>query len=280
MNEIIDAHHHCWQLSRPECRWPTPALEPLYRDLGPADFWAEASSCGVSGSILVQSQPHLDDTQYLLTLAERDPRILGVVGWVDLSASNAVQTVHELADHPRLCGIRPMLQDLGEDDWILRRARPDALAALAERKLVFDALVTPRQLPVIHALARHHPTLSIVLDHGGKPNIAQGEMEQWTQHLAALASKPNVACKLSGLATEMMPAQPAEAMNDYIDRILTLFGPKRVLWGSDWPVLTLNSHYADWLARARERVRLRCPEQEAAVFGGNARVVYGLAPKS
>lgn len=279
-SEIIDAHHHCWQLSRAECCWPTPALEPLYRDFTPEDFWAESAPCGVAGAILVQSQPHPDDTQYLLALAQRDPRILGVVGWVDLSAADAAQAVHELAGHPRLCGIRPMLQDLGEDDWILRRARPEALSALAERELVFDALVTSCQLPVIEALARCHPTLTIVLDHGGKPPIAQGEKTQWARSLAAVAAYPNVVCKLSGLATEMAPAQPVEAMDDYIDRILTDFGPQRVLWGSDWPVLTLTSHYAGWLARARDRVRLRFPGQEAAVFGGNARAVYGLPPKN
>ncbi len=276
-NGIIDAHQHCWQLTRPECRWPTPVLEPLYRDFTPDDFWAEASPCGVSGSILVQSQPHPDDTQYLLALAGRDPRILGVVGWVDLSAADAVQAVNELAASPRLCGLRPMLQDLDEDDWILNRARPEALEALAERNLVFDALVTPRHLPVIAELARRHPTLTIVLDHGGKPDIAQRETAEWERGLAALAAHPNVVCKLSGLVTEMAPDQPANEMDGYIDRILTCFGAKRVLWGSDWPVLTLAGHYADWLARARERVRLRSPSLESALFRDNARAVYRLS---
>lgn len=273
---VIDAHQHCWQLDRPECRWPTPGLKPLYRDFTPDDFWAEASPCGVSGSILVQSQPHLDDTRYLLSLAARDPRILGVVGWVDLSAPDAVGTVHELADNPRLRGIRPMLQDLEEDDWILNRARPEALQALAERKLVFDALVTPRHLTVIAELARRHPSLTIVLDHGGKPDIAGGEMETWEQGLTALAARPNVVCKLSGLFTEMAPEQPANEVDGYIDRILTYFGSERVMWGSDWPVLTLAGHYADWLARARERVRLRFPALESALFRDNARAVYRL----
>lgn len=274
---IIDAHQHCWQLARPECRWPTPALKPLYRDFTPEAFWAEASPCGVVGSVLVQSQPHPDDTAYLLALAERDPRILGVVGWVDLSAPTATQAVHELANRPRLCGIRPMLQDLDEEDWILHRARPEALEAMAERQLVFDALVTPTQLPVIGELARRHPGLTIVLDHGGKPDIARRKTAPWERGLEALAKRPNVVCKLSGLATEMAPEQSVEAMDAYIDRILDLFGSERVLWGSDWPVVTLAASYPDWLARARARIRARAPEQEAALFRENALKVYRLS---
>ncbi|WP_036186319.1 amidohydrolase family protein [Marinimicrobium agarilyticum] len=273
---IIDAHQHLWQLGRPECRWPTPALKPLYRDFTPEDFWAEASPCGVVGSVLVQSQPHPDDTRYLLTLAEHDPRILGVVGWVDLSAPAAAQAVHELADEPWLCGIRPMLQDLDEADWILRRARPEALEAMAERQLVFDALVTPIHLPVIDELARRHPSLRIVVDHGGKPAIGRGETGSWERGLAVLARRPNVLCKLSGLATEMAPEQPVEAMDAYIDRILDLFGAERVLWGSDWPVLTLTTRYSDWLERARERIRWRAPALEAALFRNNALEIYRL----
>lgn len=275
---MIDSHQHCWQLARPECHWPTSELEPIYRDFGPDDYWREAAPAGVAGSVLVQSQPHEDDTDYLLGLAERWPSILGVVGWVDLSDARAPERVSDLAQQrPGLRGLRPMLEAETPDDWILTRARPQALSRMAEAGLVFDALIRTEQLPVIEQLAKRHPDLTLVIDHAAKPAIGDGQWWDWLDGLSVLAAHPQVHCKLSGLLTEMGPGQSARDVVPYIEAILRLFGPERVLWGSDWPVLRLAGDYRDWLKRARDCVAPYGPGAEQAVFRDNARRVYRLS---
>ena len=173
--DIIDAHQHCWQLQRPEFAWPTPDLNAIYRDFTPDDFRAEAQPLGVIGSVLVQSQPHIEDTHFLLRLAAAHSHILGVVGWVDLSTSEAAEQLAALAGTPKLRGLRPMLQNLTPDDWILSRAQPEALEAMSAQGLTFDALVYTRHLPFIDTLAQRHPELNIVIDHAAKPVIGTGE---------------------------------------------------------------------------------------------------------
>ncbi|WP_111640290.1 amidohydrolase family protein [Marinimicrobium alkaliphilum] len=271
---ILDAHQHCWQLGKHACQWPTPELEAIYRDFMPADFLAEAEGSAVTGSILVQSQPALEDTHFLLDLARQHRHILGVVGWVDLSAESAVADIARLARDPKLVGLRPMLQGLDADDWILTAARPEALATMAEHGLVLDALVYSRHLPFIHTLAARQPDLRIVLDHAAKPDIARREGESWERPLAELAACPNVYCKLSGLATEMSPDQPWESMLPYIRHLLGAFGPERVLWGSDWPVLNLAGDYSRWLSYCWQAVEEICPLQVADVFCHAAERAY------
>lgn len=273
---IVDAHQHCWQLDRAECVWPSPALSAIYRDFGPDDFWREASPCGVSSSVLIQSQADEADTDYLLSLAEQWPAMAGVVGWTDLSAPDAASRVRALARLPRLCGLRPMLETLTEDDWILQRAQPTALAAMAEQGLVFDALVHSRHLPVLMRLVEDHPGLTVVLDHAAKPNVAEGEFECWRHGLLRLARYPSVHCKLSGLLTELAPCQPWEHLTPYVETIVEAFGPERLLWGSDWPVLKQAGDYARWLALAWQQVQRLLPGQESKVFRDNARRLYCL----
>lgn len=279
MNEpaVIDSHQHCWQLDRPECRWPTPELSAIYRDFGPGDYRREAAPAGVDASVLVQSQPDERDTDYLLSLAEASPGVLGVVGWLDLAAPDAAARVVATAERPGLCGLRPMLEAIERDDWILECARPEALALMAEWGLAFDALIRPRHLGVINVLARRHPELIIVIDHAAKPDIGAGQWRDWHEGLAALAARPNVLCKLSGLVTEMAPGQPLDELAPYARAVLELFGPERVLWGSDWPVLRLAGDFHRWLTLARERVADFDPAAEPAVFADNARRCYRLA---
>lgn len=276
MVAIIDAHQHCWQLGQHDCTWPTPEFEAIYRDFSPPDFAAEALALGVTGSVLVQSQESLADTRYLLQQAAEHPHILGVVGWVDLASADALEQIPALATDRHLKGLRPMLQNLIEDDWIVSRALPEALATMSDCQLSFDALVYSRHLPGIKTLAERHPQLPIVLDHAAKPAIGKGEWQYWRQGLATLASHPNVCCKLSGLITEMAPRQHWQALLAYIREILTLFGPERVLWGSDWPVLQLAGDYDRWLSYSWQAVQQFSPGCEEAVFADNARRFYCL----
>jgi L-fuconolactonase len=280
---LIDAHQHFWRLADRAGQWPPPSLAEIHRDFLPGDLTPLLAASAVEGTVLVQSLPTRADTDFLLALAERHPFVLGVVGWVDLAADDAPAQIAELAGNPRLKGLRPMLQDLPDDDWIDDPALDPAIEAMVEHGLTFDALVMPRHLPALGRFAARHPRLPIVIDHAAKPLIARGLIEPWLSHLNALAGLRHVHCKLSGLPTEAGPPAQSEEIGDdryvpYVDAVLTLFGPRRVLWGSDWPVLNLAGSYGPWLGtcqRLCRRLSLR-PDALGDVFGENARRFYRL----
>jgi len=269
---VIDAHQHFWLLKDRAGGWPPPALSAIHRDFLPADLVPHLAGVGVEGTVLVQSLPSLEDTRFMLGLAEQNPFILGVVGWVDLKATDAAAIIAELAKAPKLKGLRPMLQDLPADDWIDDETLDPAIDAMRSAGLVFDALVLPRHLGPLEKFARRHPDLPVVIDHGAKPEIAEGRYSEWRAAMARLADLENLSCKLSGFLTEKGTQQP-EAIRPYAETILDLFGPERVIWGSDWPVLDLAGDYAGWFAQARAIVPEAAREK---VFGGNARRFYKL----
>lgn len=273
---LIDAHVHFWRIGRNGCAWPPPALTAIHRDFLPDDWGLAGPPCGVNVAIAVQSQASERDTGWLLELARDDPRIAGVVGWTDLAAPDAADRIAALSRNPKLRGLRPMLQDLPDDDWILQPALAPAIDAMVAHALGFDALVRPRHLPPLLRFARRHPALCIVIDHAAKPGIAHAVLDPWRAQTAALAELPNVACKVSGLVTEAGGRLDAEALRPYVGHLLDTFGPQRLLWGSDWPVLNLASGYAAWLRLADALTGLAGAEK-AAVFGGNAARFYGVA---
>ena len=273
---MIDAHQHLWRIGQNDCAWPHAGLPQIHRDHEPADLLAAAAPLGVTGSVLVQSQPSDRDTDYLLALAETEPFILGVVGWADLLAPDASARIADLAARPKLKGLRPMLQSLEPDDWILQPALEPAIAAMVEQGLVFDALVYPRHLDALLRFVRRHPALGVVIDHGAKPAIARMQLDPWRAGIAALAAEPNVTCKLSGLPTEAAPGQDIEAYRPYVDHLVAEFGPERLIWGSDWPVLNLAADYAAWLALAQTLTAPLGEAAQAAIFETNARRVYRL----
>lgn len=276
MSVLIDAHVHFWRIGHNDCAWPPPALAAIHRDFLPDDWALAGPACGVNAAIAVQSQASGRDTAWLLELARDDPRIVGVVGWTDLAAPDAADHIAALSSHPKLCGLRPMLQDLPDDDWILQPALAPAIDAMVAHDLGFDALVQPRHLSPLRRFAQRHPALRIVIDHAAKPGIAHTVLDPWRAQMAALAELPNVACKLSGLVTETGGRTDAEMLQPYVGHLLETFGPQRLLWGSDWPVLNLACDYAAWLRMADALTGLAGAEK-AAVFGGNAARFYGVA---
>ena len=270
---MIDAHFHIWRLERADYGWLTPTLGPIYRDVTLDDWRVQSRPCGVTGGVLVQAAPTEAETRFLLEQAANAPDVLGVVGWTDLLASDAVQAIERLAREPKLKGLRPMLHDIEDPDWILSPSLAPALSAMAELGLVFDALIRPLHIPRVLELARRYPDLRIVIDHGAKPDIAHGQWDDWAQGLEQLARETKAWCKLSGLWTEAGPDAPTSALSRYAQHVLEVFGTERVLWGSDWPVLELAGNYAAW---HRHALSLVAPDQRAAVFSDNARRVYRL----
>ena len=277
----VDAHQHFWTIAdRGEGAWPPPALRAIHRDFAAADLAPLLAAAGVDATVLVQTLPTLAETHWMLDVARATPFVGGVVGWVDFKAPDAPATIEALARDTLLKGLRPMLQDLPDDAWIADPATAPAAEAMARLGLVFDALVLPRQLAALHRFAARHPALAIVIDHAAKPFIARGELEPWRADMARLAALPNLHCKVSGLLTEAGDRTTREALQPYVQALWTLFGPRRLLWGSDWPVLRLAADYASWHALAHRLVDACEPRAGAAerdaIFGANAAALYRL----
>jgi L-fuconolactonase len=274
---IIDAHHHLWRLSRGDYGWLTPELAPLWRDFEPTELAALMAAGGVHGGIVVQATPTEAETAFLLDLAAKTPAILGVAGWTDLVAPDAPDAVGRLAANPALKALRPMLQDLADDDFILRPEVQPALRAMNAAGLRFEALVRPRHLPRLVALRERHPYLPIILNHAAKPDIAGGAFQSWAEDLRRLAADGITVCKLSSLITETGRDWTVSRLRPWVDLVIDAFGPDRVMWGSDWPVALLAGTYGGWLDAARSLVERLTPAERAAILGGTAARVYGLA---
>jgi L-fuconolactonase len=277
--ECIDAHQHFWDPSRGDYGWLTPELSGLYRVFGPDDLKPLREAAKVARTVVVQAAPTIDETRYLLDLARNDSSVAGVVGWVPLDAPNAVELIGDLAHEPKFKAVRPMLQDLPDDRWIENPALTPAIHALIKNNLAFDALIFPRHVASLKIFAERFPSLRIVIDHGAKPQIRDGDAawQTWADGIAELASLPQgLRCKLSGLATEAAPGWTAAKLQPYVDHLLKHFGADRLMWGSDWPVLNLNGDYAQWCDAARQLTSQLNAMQQQAIFGGNAKSFYCL----
>jgi L-fuconolactonase len=270
----LDAHHHLWTLARGDYGWLTPDLMPIYRDFRLSDLAPYLSAAGIEGTILVQAAPTEAETMFLLDIAENAELVRGVVGWTDFDAADGVARIDALAARKLLVGLRPMVQDIADDNWLLGPALAPLLAAMARGGLVFDALVLPRHLPRLLRVIGSHPDLEFVLDHCGKPQLAAGEITIWQRDIALLAEHPNIVCKLSGLVTEAAPDWQIADLRQAVDHVRACFGPQRMLWGSDWPVVNLAGGYAKWFAAAETLLADLSPDEKANIFGGNAARIY------
>jgi len=271
---IVDAHQHFWDPARGDYGWLTPD-NPIHRIFATADLRPLLAETGVDATILVQAAPTPAETDYMLDIARGTPWLLGVVGWIDLEAPDAADEVRRRASDPLFLGVRPMLQDLADPNWILRPKLAPALDTIAAEGLVFDALILSHQIAAIAELAGRHPQLSIVLDHAAKPRLGDADaMPGWAHAMEALAARPNVTCKLSGLLTELRPGGGKDDVLRAVATLFDLFGPQRLIWGSDWPVLTLAGGYQDWFELAREAVAAKDSSAVRAIMGGNALRIY------
>ena len=274
----IDAHRHFWATARGDYGWLTPALGPLWADYGPADAAPLLRARGIAGCVAVQAAETLAESLYLLDMARANPWITGVVGWVDVRSPRAVDDVAALRARGPLVGLRPMLQDL-EPGWILdERARP-LLAWMERSGLCLDALVRPLHLPVVDELLARHPDLLLVVDHAAKPDLRAGRawpgFRAWSRGMAAVARR-GACVKLSGLLTECGPGAGAAELRPVFDVLLEHFGPERILWGSDWPVVRLAAEHDRWCAVTDELLAPLDDADRAWVLGGAATRFYDL----
>lgn len=283
IRQIIDAHHHVWDLSVRSQPWITgETLAPLARSFPVDDLAPEARAAGVAGTVVVQTVCVPEETPELLALADGTDLVAGVVGWADLTAPDAADAIAALREQPggdRLVGIRHQVQEEADPHWLLRPDVRRGLLAVADAGLAYDLVVKPHQLPAATMAAATLTGLTFVLDHLGKPPIATGALEPWATYVRRLAALPNTVCKLSGMVTEADPAGwRTEDLRPYADTVLDAYGPQRLLFGSDWPVCTLQAGYAEVVRIADRLTDGLTSGEKDAVFRHNAIRVYGLQP--
>lgn len=272
----IDAHQHFWQLGRGDYDWLTPELGLIYRDFTPDDLRPILRRHKVDATVLVQAAPTISETEFMLAVAQRTDFVAGVVGWADLEAPDAAAVIGRLAARPRLVGLRPMIQDIPDREWMLRPTLAPAIAEMQRRDLRFDALLKPPHLAPFLQFLRRYPGLSIVVDHGAKPEIRKGRFDDWAPSMREIARDERVHCKLSGLATEADSDWKLDDLRRYIDHLLACFGPRRLMWGSDWPVVNLAGGYDRWMEASVACLGALGAAEQAAIFGGTAARFYGV----
>ncbi|MEV6055123.1 amidohydrolase family protein [Streptomyces sp. NPDC052107] len=280
-HQIIDAHHHVWDLKvRPQSWITGERLGPLNRSFSVSDLEPEARAAGVTAGVVVQTVCGPKETPELLALSACGGLVAGVVGWADLTAPDIADTLAGLRDGPGgagLVGIRHQVQEEPDPNWLLRPDVRRGLNAVAEAGLAYDLVITPHQLPAAIAAASGLPGLVFVLDHLGKPPIATQELTPWSDRIRQLAALPNTVCKLSGMVTEARPgAWSVKDLQPYADTVLDAFGPQRLLFGSDWPVSTLETDYGGIVRLTEQLTDALSPSEKDAVFRRNAARVYNL----
>jgi L-fuconolactonase len=275
---VIDAHQHFWRIARGDYGWLTPQQGVLYRDFAPEDLRQELADCHVTATVVVQAAPTEAETRFLIGLSRDHAEIRGIIGWVDFEAPDVRTRVRALVEEGggKLKGLRPMVQDIEDSNWLARPALDAAFEVLMENDLTFDALAKPVHLEALLQRLRQYPGLAAVLDHAGKPDIAAGSFEPWAKHIEQLAGTTSMCCKLSGLLTEAGPAAGVEVLDPYVAHVFACFGPERVMWGSDWPVVTTRASYREWLDMARRLVARHAPGSEESVFRSCAMRCYRL----
>jgi L-fuconolactonase len=274
----IDSHQHFWNYSAADYPWIGPGMERIARDYLTADLAAVAAPQGIGGSVAVQARQSVAESRWLLDLAETNPFIRGVVGWVDLRSDDVTTALAELAPHNKFVGVRHVVQDEPDPRFLLGEAFVRGLRQLPGFGLTYDLLLYPPQLPAAVELAALLPEQPFVLDHLAKPRIKTGEIQPWRRDIEALAKHGNVCCKVSGMVTEAAwRGWKAADFTPYLDVVLQAFGPERLMFGSDWPVCLLAGEYSEVVGIVEDFFgRLSSAEQQF-IWGGTATRFYCLA---
>jgi len=273
----IDSHQHFWHYSQTEHTWMSDTMSTIRRDFLPEDLQPLLASLNFDGCIAVQARQSLEETRWLLELADRFSFIKGVVGWLDLCSPELSTQLRRFANHPKLVGVRHVVQDEPDDAFMLRAEFRHGIAQLQQLGLTYDLLLFPKHIPAAVRLVEEFSDQPFVLDHIAKPSIAQGLISPWREDLQRLAQRPNVSCKLSGMVTEAKWKQwkPGD-YRPYLDTVVEAFGSDRLMIGSDWPVCLLSSDYTSTMQLVIEYIQQFPEEAQAAILGGNCARFYGI----
>lgn len=274
----IDAHHHMWKYTVAEYGWITPEQKVIRRDFLPEDLEPLMHHFGIEGTVAVQARQTLEETTWLLGLSEKHPLIRGVVGWVPLTDGAAVKrSLEQFAGNRRLRGVRHVVQDEPDPRYILRKDFNEGISTLHDLGLRYDILVFERQLPAAIEFVDRHPKQTFILDHIAKPRIKDKIISPWDRNMRELAKRQNVYCKLSGMVTEADTQRwtPSD-LQPYIDVVLSAFGPRRIMYGSDWPVMLLASDYMRWHGTVTNAIAKLSKAEQDRIMGGTAAEAYGI----
>ena len=275
----IDAHQHFWNPARGDYGWMPPDDPILSRVYGPHDLAKSLSNCQIAQTIIVQAAPSVAETEYMLGIADATPSVAAVVGWIDFERPDQIDTLRRLASHPKFVGVRPMIQDLPDVDWMLRSDVQWAFEAIVDLDLTFDALGFPQHAANFHTILCRYPQMRVVLDHCLKPQIrnhSSALFQAWAADISRIANETQAFCKLSGLVTEANEAWTNEDLQPYVDHVIKSFSAKRVMWGSDWPVVRLRGEYEDWYKAAQALTNKHSQAENSLIFGGTAQNFYRL----
>ena len=273
----IDAHQHFWIYTPEEYEWIDDSMQTIRRSFLPDDLAPELQQNGFAGSIAVQARQTLDETWQLLSMADQNPQVLGVVGWVDLRSHDIRSQLSEFSDHPNFVGVRHIVQSEPDDRFLLGEDFMRGIAALEEFDLAYDILIYTQHLPVAAEFVERFPRQRFVLDHMAKPPIKTGKIEKWAEGIRRLAQSRNVLCKLSGLVTEAdWQRWKPEHITPYLDIAFEAFGPERLMIGSDWPVCLVSASYATAMNVVQTWLRQFPPATQDAILGGNAQRFWKL----
>lgn len=279
---MIDAHQHFWHPARGDYVWMPPNDSVLTRRYGPSNLSAGLAATGVERTVLVQAAPSIEETEYMLGIADSTPHVAKVVGWINFEDRAQRASLERLAKHPKFVGVRPMIQDIPDDGWMLRNDVQWAYEALIDLDLTFDCLGFPRHLGYFHKLLTRYPKMRAVINHSMKPQFrthSNESFDAWSQGLSALANDTDACCKLSGLVTEADKDWSDDILKPYTDHVIGVFGAERVMWGSDWPVARLRCEYTDWFAQARRLTESFGMEAQQKIFMQTARDFYRINSK-
>jgi L-fuconolactonase len=271
----VDAHQHYWEVSRNDYGWLTADKGILYNNYLPQQLTPLLQKHKLQFSVAVQAAPTMDETRYLLTLSDRVPSLIGVVGWLDFESPLFRDSFAELSKHPRFVGVRPMIQDLPED-WLLRPAVVDNMGFLEREQFPVDLQLRPHLFESVMMLMMQVPNLKAVIDHIAKP-VWDEPLESWKSSMKRLSEYPNMVCKLSGLVPERTAPWTVDQLRPYVEHIIGIFGYDRVLFGSDWPVCLLSASYDQVVDALNELLpREWSDQQREGVWGNNAMKFYRL----
>lgn len=275
--ERIDAHVHLWRYSASEFGWLDESLGALRRDFLPADLMRELEASGIDGVIAVQARQTMEETRWLLRLADECAAIRGVVGWAPIAGEEFPGVMEEFEDRPKLKGLRHVIQDEKDENYILREDFNSGIRTLQGSGLVYEILIGERTLPQAIEFVDEHPEQVFVLDHAAKPRIAAGMIEPWAARMRELGQRENVWCKVSGIVTEAdWTGWNLDTLRPYLDVVVEAFGVERLMAGSDWPVCLVASQYGRWFGVLREYFSGFSEVEREAVFGKTSTAVYGL----
>ncbi len=274
----IDAHHHLWKYSAADYGWITPDMNVIRRDFLPEDLEPLMHHFGIEGTVAVQARQTMEETTWLLGLAEKHPLIRGVVGWVPLTEGSGVKrSLEHFAGNKKLRAVRHVVQDEPDPRYILRKDFNEGVSALREFGLRYDILIFERHLPAAIEFVDRHPNQTFVLDHVAKPRIKDKIIAPWDRNMRELAKRQNVYCKLSGMVTEADPQHwTSEGLQPYLDVALGAFGPRRLMYGSDWPVMLLAGDYELWYRTVKLAIAKLSQAEQDRIMGGTAAEAYGV----